>query len=102
MLPQIATVLRELGWDAPPQLALITPPPPPPPAPERRPAWIAAEQWQQLPGLVRAALAGSELDGGQVRAASAYQEKLLATRYAETVRALVPPHLVAEAAYASG
>jgi len=102
VLPQIATVLRELGWDAPPQLALITPPPPPPPAPERRPAWIAAEQWQQLPALVRAALAGSELDGGQVRAASAYQEKLLATRYAETVRALVPPHLVAEAAYASG
>ena len=102
VLPQIATVLRELGWDAPPQLALITPPPAPPPAPERRPAWIATEQWQQLPGLVRAALAGSELEGGAVRAASAYQQKLLITRYAETVAALMPPHLAREAAHASG
>ena len=102
VLPQIATVLRELGWDAPPQLALITPPPPPPPPPERRPAWIAAEQWQQLPALVRAALAGSELEGGAVRAASAYQQKLLVTRYAQAVAALMPPRLIPEAAHASG
>ncbi len=102
VLPQIATVLRELGWGVPPQLALITPPPAPPPAPEQHPAWIAAEQWQQLPGLVRAALAGSELEGGVVRAASAFQEKLLATRYAEVVAALMPPRLAREAAHASG
>src|SRR6266511_1975086 len=89
VLPQIATALRELGWDAPPQLALIAPPPAPPPPPERRPAWIAAEQWEQLPALLRGALGGSELDGGQVRAASAFQGKLLATRYAPYVDALI-------------
>ena len=85
VLPQIATALRELGWDAPPQLALIAPPPPP----ERRPAWIAAEQWEQLPALLRGALGGSDLDGGQVRAASTFQGKLLATRYAPYVDALI-------------
>jgi len=97
VLPQIATVLRELGWDAPPQLALITPPPPPPLAPMQRPAWIAADQWEQLPPMLRGALVGSELDGGQVRAASDFQGKLLATRYAEAVAALMPPDLVTEA-----
>ena len=47
--------------------------------------------------LLRGALVGSELDGGQVRAASAFQGKLLATRYAEAVAALMPPDLVTEA-----
>src|SRR5262249_47822206 len=99
VLPQIATALRELGWDAPPQLALIAPPPPPAPPPPRprgppgrrgrRPAWIAAEQWEQLPPMLRGALGGSELEGGQVRAASAFQGKLLATRYATYVDALI-------------
>jgi hypothetical protein len=89
VLPQIATALRELGWDAPPQLALIAPPPPPSPPPERRPSWIAAEQWEQLPALLRGALGGSELDGGQLRAASAFQGRLLATRYAPDVNALI-------------
>lgn len=60
-----------------------------PPSVESCPAWIAAERWVELPIMLRAALAGSELVDGEVRGRTPYLSTLLRTRYAREVDALI-------------
>lgn len=55
----------------------------------QRPDWITAESWATLPAMLRAALLGSTLRDGKVRAISPYLDQLIATRYAPEVAALI-------------
>lgn len=57
--------------------------------PSNRPDWISAERWGALPAMLRAALIGSSVEDGQIRAVSPDMERLLQLRYAEAVAALL-------------
>jgi hypothetical protein len=53
------------------------------------PAWIAAERWAALPVLLRAALAGSDLIGGEVQCRSPHLSRVLRVRFTREVGELV-------------
>jgi len=53
------------------------------------PTWIAAERWATLPVMLRAALAGSELLGGEVRCRSPHLSQVLRVRFARKVDELI-------------
>lgn len=57
--------------------------------PARRPDWISVERWAGLPTLLRAALIGSILVGGAVRAKSLHLDRLLRTRYSHDLVELI-------------
>jgi hypothetical protein len=67
----------------------VTPPAVPPPDPDHRPDWISAVRWGALPAMLRAALIGSILVDGKVRAVSPHLGWLLRTRYGREVAELV-------------
>jgi hypothetical protein len=58
-------------------------------AADARPEWIAPATWAELPVLLRAALLGSRLEAGQIRAAAPPLDRLLRTRYAQPVADLI-------------
>jgi hypothetical protein len=59
------------------------------PAPDHRPDWISASQWAALPAMLRAALIGSMVVEGAVQAISPHLTRLITTRYAREVAAII-------------
>jgi hypothetical protein len=57
--------------------------------PDHRPNWIGAAQWVALPAMLRAALIGSTIVDGRIQAVSPHLTRLIATRYACEVAALI-------------
>ena len=53
------------------------------------PDWIAAERWQGLSPMLRAALRGSRLEDGALRCVTPYLDQVVATRYRADVADLV-------------
>ncbi len=60
-----------------------------PVAPDHRPDWISTDDWITLPAVLRAALIGSTVEGGAVRAISPHLTRLIEMRYTREVAALV-------------
>lgn len=63
--------------------------PQPPASDSQPPTWICAERWAELPALLRAALAGSQLVDGVVRGRDAFVSRLLETRHRSEVEGLI-------------
>jgi hypothetical protein len=66
------------------------------PAPDHRPDWIGAGQWAALPAMLRAALIGSIVVEGTVQAISPHLTRLITTRYAREVVAIIGARVARE------
>jgi hypothetical protein len=59
------------------------------PMDDQRPGWIDAARWSNLPAMLRAALLGSTVACGKLKAASPQLNRLIELRYAQAVAELI-------------